>query len=346
MKASGLMALGCLLLFGNALARADSLSYTCDPSVSAAVCTVLNTTISGLYTSTFSNLNANIYIEYGATGLSQSTTGFDNQIPYATYVSDLAAEDGPGIVRADAIASLSITEPALYDGAPIDISSALGAALGISGLAGTTANGNYCIVGTTGCYNGIITVTNDPSTSLYYRFGTIDADAFDFFSLAEHETDEVLGTASCIDTTGPGNTLVNNCPNNTAAAVDLYRYNAGSRVLVDSTVGAYFSYDGGATNGAGGALYNTLPNGEDYADFISGCPGDPRVQDASGCPGFAGLDITNDGGAEINILDALGYNLNQPNSVTPEPSPRALVGLGLALLAFFRFRPRKSAVLT
>jgi uncharacterized protein (TIGR03437 family) len=35
-----------------------------------------------------------------------------------------------------------------------------------------------------------------------------------------------------------------------------------------------------------------------------------HVQDAEGCPGHDhGLDITNDGGAEINILNALGYTL-------------------------------------
>jgi hypothetical protein len=54
-----------------------------------------------------------------------------------------------------------------------------------------------------GCYNGIITITNDPSTILYYREGTINPDAHDLYRIVEHETDEVLGTASCIDTTGP-----------------------------------------------------------------------------------------------------------------------------------------------
>lgn len=317
------------------LASAGGITYTCDPSVAASTCNTLNTTIAGLYNSTFSNVNANIYIQYGTTGLGQSTTGFTNQISYSTYIADLAAEAGPGTVRADAVASLPATEPALYGGAPIDITSALGTALGISGLNGTTAGGVQCTIGTAGCYNGIITITNDPTTLLYYRNGTIDPAAYDYFSVVEHETDEVLGTSSCVDTTGAA--LANTCANSAAAAVDLYRFNGGSRVFIDTTPGAYFSYDGGATNGAGGAEYNTLVNGDDYADFISGCPATPRIQDGEGCPGFAGLDITNDGGAEINILDAVGFNLNTVTSI-PEPSAVCLFAAGLVTLFLYRRR--------
>jgi hypothetical protein len=335
MSLKKLVGLAVGLAFGTGVACANGITYTCDPSVAAATCTTLNTTIAGLYNSTFSNANASIYIEYGTTGLGQSTTGFENQISYSTYIADLVAEAGPGTVRAAAVASLPATEPALYGGAPIDITSALGTALGISGLNGTTAGGALCTIGSAGCYNGIITITNDPSTLLYYRNGTIDPSAYDFYSVVEHETDELLGTSSCIDTTGAA--LANTCSNNAAAAVDLYRFNGGSPVFSDTTPGAYFSYDAGATNGAGGALYNTLVNGDDYADFISGCPTTPRVQDGTGCPGYAGLDITNDGGAEINILDAVGYNLV---TTTPEPSAVCLFAAGLAAIAVYRRRCR------
>jgi|SRR5580658_6351814 hypothetical protein len=330
------------VLFGAAVAGAGTLSFTCDPSVTASECNTLNTTIAGLYDSSFTNVNANIYIKFGTTSLGQSTTGFDNQVSYSTYRDALIAEDGSGAVRADAIASLPATEPALYGGANVDITSALGEALGISNLTGTTAGGVMCNIGTAGCYNGIITITNDPSTQLYFRNGTINPDAFDFYSVVEHETDEVLGTASCVDTTGAA--LADGCPGtNTPSAVDLYRYNGtGNLVLIDPTPGAYFSFDGGVTNGAGGALYNTLANGDDYADFISGCPSTPRIQDGMGCPGFAGLNITNDGGAEINILDAVGFNVN-PTAV---PEPRALFLLipTLSLAAYFgRRRYRQAA---
>jgi hypothetical protein len=313
-----------------AVLATGGISYTCDPSISGITCSTLNTTVAGLYNTTFTNLNANIYIQYGTTGLGESTTGFENQISYADYRADLAATASSDAVDTAALASLPVTEPALYDGAPVEITSALGTALGLTNLNGTTVGGSLCTVGVPGCYNGIITITNDPSTLLYYRNGVQNPDSYDFFSVVEHETDEVLGTASCIDTTGAS--LANGCGNNAASAVDLFRYNAGALVFIDTTLGAYFSYDGGATNGAGGAVYNTLANGNDYADFLTGCPTSPRVQDGTGCPGFGGLDITNDGGAEITILDAVGYNLNP----VPEPGTTALLAVGLAFLAVMR----------
>ena len=113
------------------------------------------------------------------------------------------------------------------------------------------------------------------------------------------------------------------------SAVDLFRYNSpGSLALNSSYIGlanaasgAYFSYDGGATNGANGFVYNVTANGNDYADFLASCPGGPlSIQDAQGCPGNeAGQTILNDGGAEVNILNAIGYNLIS-STATPEPA--------------------------
>ena len=156
----------------------------------------------------------------------------------------------------------------------------------------------------------------------------------------EHETDEVLGTSSCIDTEG---SLSDGCDGfgaGTPSAVDLFRYAAPASLILDSslstTPGAYFSYDGGTTNGANGFVYNTLANGEDYADFVRSCPGGPlSVQDAEGCPGVdKGLSILNDGGAEINILNAVGFDT--PNTATPEPGTMALFGMGLVALGIYR----------
>jgi len=319
------------------------LSYTCDASVSSSTCNYLNTTIAALYNNTFTNVNASIYIQYGATGLGESTTGYFNTISYSTYVTDLTNAGGSGLVRADAIASLPGTEPALWGGGGsngnVSITSALGTALGITGLNGTTAGGSICTVGTSGCYNGIITITNDGGTPLYYRTGPDPSDAYDYYSVVEHETDEVLGTSSCISTQSSPN-LVNGCTDAgaTAAAVDLFRCGpTNTHVLADNTPGAYFSYNGCSSNGADGRVYNTLVNGDDFADFISGCPGSPSVQDATGCPGYSGLDITNDGGAEINILDAEGYNLASQNPTsTPEPMSLALLGSGVLGLVGLR----------
>ena len=190
-----LFLLAATTLLGPNIAHA-TISYTCDPNVGSSVCTTLNTTIAGLYNSTFTNADATIYIQYGTTGLGESTTGFSNTISYTQYRNALIAEAGSGLVRADAIASLPVTEPSLYGSADISITSALGTALGLTGLAGTTAGGIVCTVGSPGCYNGIITITNNPSTPLYYRTGGPEAsDAYDYYTTVEHETDEVLGTS-------------------------------------------------------------------------------------------------------------------------------------------------------
>ena len=92
-----------------------------------------------------------------------------------------------------------------------------------------------------------------------------------YFTVVEHETNKVLGTASCIDTTT--GVLTDACGGARVSAVDLFRYLAGNPVFSDTTPGAYFSFDGGVTNIA---TYNTLANGDDYADFIHqlpACPG-------------------------------------------------------------------------
>jgi len=344
--------------FGATLASASGVTFVCnqtkvmnvmiyDPDTYASgTCAYLNSTVAGYYDDTFSNANALIYVQMGDTGLGESTTGFYNDVTYTTYLDALQAEGGPGVVRSDAVASLPGTEPALYNGADIEITSALGNALNISGMVGTTADGNKCFTPGTGtCYNGIITITTPANLTsetggtqgLYWdqNGGTIPGNDYDFYSVVEHETDEVLGTASCIGTTS--GSLVDDCGGSIASAVDLFRYNSsGNRVFIDSTAGAFFAYNGvngtGATNGVPtGAVYNTLANGDDYADFSDSCL---DVQDATGCLGQA-LNITTDGGGEINILDAVGYNL-----VTPEPGTLALFGAGFAVLTLYRRRRR------
>src|SRR5262249_49960370 len=131
---------------------------------------------------------------------------------------------------------------------------------------------------------------------------------YDIFSVVQHETDEVLGSSSCISTQGPS--LAEGCGvgGTNAAAVDLFRYqSSATRVSIRTTPGAYFSFDGGTTNVA---VYNTLSNGDDYADFVTNCQ---HVQDAKGCTGQS-FDITSNGAAEIAILDAIGYNIQPPTA--------------------------------
>lgn len=306
----------------------------------AGTCSFLNGTLASLYTNTFSNVNASIYIQYGSTSLGESQTE-DTQVSYVTYLADLMAASNGSAIDTAALASLAANDTLPYGCGDVDIPTALGTALGLTGLSGTTASGATCRLGTTGCYDGIITITND-TLLLYYRSlssGSITGSEYDFFSVVEHETDEVLGTSSCIDTTG--STLANDCGAATPSAVDLFRYNAGVLVTTNGAIGqssapagAYFSYNGGG-NGADGATYNTASNGLDYADFTQTCA---FIQDTTGCPGRS-LDITSDGGAEINILEAIGYQDPPP---VPEPSTIALFAGGLAMLAV-AYRSKKRA---
>ncbi len=67
--------------------------YTCDPTVTAispGICTTLNTTIAGLYSSVFTNANATIYVMLGDTtlGYNQSDT---NYVSYSTFRNLLMA---------------------------------------------------------------------------------------------------------------------------------------------------------------------------------------------------------------------------------------------------------------
>jgi hypothetical protein len=320
--------------------RAAGIVYTCDPSIDAAVagtCATLNGAVAGVYATAFSNANASIYIQYGITGLGESTSGFLNLVTYSAYLAALTAHQGPGSIDPAAVASLPVSEPAAFTGGNVEVTSALAAALGITKVAnggdvlGLDVLGHFCNTpGSGGCYNGVITLATPAivagyGQSYYYRSGAQAGNAYDIFTIVEHETDEILGSASCVDTNA---SLTHGCgsPGNTnPAAVDLFRYSAGSRIFLSSSPG-YFSYNGGVTDVAN---YNSTANGEDYADWSTNCA---HVQDATGCPGQS-FDITNDGNAEIAVLDAVGFNQNADSgSTVPEPTSLILFGSGLAVI--------------
>lgn len=300
-----------LLLLSSTLATAG-ITYTCDPSIDArqaGLCNTLNTTIADLYSKTFTDANAQIFITFGKTGLGSSAQ-YLNYISWNQYINALTtrANTSGNTLQKAAVAALNTYAAPLYQSGKVEISTAFGRSLGFSGMTGSTAKGDTCSPGTPSCFDAVVTVTNDRTTTLYFRSGAEPSDAYDFFAIAQHETNEVLGLSSCIDTTGA--VLVNSCDNGAPAAIDLFRYSAAGKLVainsLSTTPGAYFSYDGGITNGADGVPYSTLSNGSDYQDFAGTCPGNQHVQDAEGCPGHdANLD---NGGAEINSLTALGYN--------------------------------------
>ena len=186
--------------------------------------------------------------------------------------------------------------------------------------------------------------------------GTQQGNQYNIYSIIEHEVDEILGTASCIGTQGSLSdtcsvTRGNGSTDAGVAAVDLFRYTATvsstgaisnpSRAPFPTASVGYFSYTGGTTVDA---FYNHTANGQDYSDFNSVGSGpmssDPSytcqyVQDAEGCLAGSPM-ITNDGNAEVTILDAVGFNTTA--SVTPEPGTMGLFGAGLALLTAVRLR--------
>lgn len=292
-----------------------AVSYTCATNIDTTVpglCSQINATVAPSYNNTFTNINASIYVQFGNTGLGGSNQIL-NFVSYSSYISAATANAKASAVQTAAAAGLKTYAAPIYGTGSVVITAALGASLGVSGMFGLGSDGNFCKYPGTACYAGIITITNNPSTKLYYRTGSEPANGFDFFAIVEHETDELLGTASCVSTGGA--TLVDNCGAAVPAAADLFRFSAPGRLVTVSapstTPGAYFSYDGGATDVAAGLFYNTLSNGADYADFASSCPGTLHVQDAFACGGHdGGLDITNDGFVEINMLNALGYTLS------------------------------------
>jgi hypothetical protein len=340
------------LIFCVSVAGASNLIYTCAPNVDATsggTCAYLNSTIAVQYDSTFINISADIYVEQGTTALASSEAA-ESFIPYSAYLSALTnTASGDGVDTA-ALAALKSLDTAVYGADNVVITSALAGALGFTGVGGLTAAGANCILGAAGCYNGIIVVTSPgnlasehPGQSLYYRQngGAVTSSEYDYYSLVERETDQVLGTISCVATAS--GVLSDHCDAGTGAAAgsgtpsaaDLFRFNSAGNLALDNAylglgtapAGAYFSYNGGVTNGAGGAVFNTQANGDGYTDFTASCS---WVQSGPGCLGTS-LNITADGNAEVNLLDAVGYNM------TPEPGTLALLGAGLAAAGLRRY---------
>lgn len=329
------------------------LIYTCDPSIDAPTCAALNGSspgvynVAGIYDSIFSgSLSANIYITYGITGVGESSTNYTS-VPYTDYFNALAAHTDDPV----ALASLGLSGDPLgsQSNGQVAISPALATALGITdngaNTAGLEADGTTnCALGTAGCYNGVITISNGGGFYFPSSPGAAPpsppAALVDFYSVVEHETDEVLGTVSCIgdfvgapyDQCNPGYT--------DASAADLFRYSAaGIRSFLDADEGtsAYFSIDGGMTDIAD---YNNSPNGQDYGDWLAIYP--YLVQDGEASPDVT-LDISTDVGVnsdlyprpEVAVLDAVGFDLA---TAVPEPATFGLVGVGFVCLGLAGLR--------
>jgi hypothetical protein len=329
----------------NAVNTGGGIVYVCDSNVPTSTCTYLNTTVAGYYNNIFTNANANIYIKFGTTGLGGST-GYINLVHYTPYVTDLTNKAVKSSNQASAISAITTyAAPAYGTQNIVGISVALGTAYGFTGLLGiNAAETASCTPYTSGCYNEVITVANAASQAsggftLYYddQGGTEAANQYDFYAVVQHETDEVLGTSSCISTQNSSG-LSDDCDgpvsgsNGIPSVVDLLRYSSPATLALDTTpsttAGQYYSFDGGVHYGVGGdgndpKVYNTLDNGDDFADYISSSPDcgtNQAVQDAEGCPGEdAGLTILNDGQSEITILNTDGFDI--PEAAISSPTP-------------------------
>jgi hypothetical protein len=98
------------------------------------------------------------------------------------------------------------------------VGNALFRALGFSPTTGIAADGSICKLVDGGCYDGVITISNTEQVAgnLYYRNGTITSSQYDFYTIVQHETDEILHIGSCVgQCSSAGTTRI--------APADLYR---------------------------------------------------------------------------------------------------------------------------
>jgi hypothetical protein len=296
----------------------SSVTYTCDATINAVanVCTTLNTTIASLYTSRFTDVNASIYIKFGATGLGQSNY-IVNAKSYTSFRNALNLDQSDASDVTAFTNSVPVANP-IDPTYTVWLTNANARALGFAATAGLLSDASsICTLGTAGCYDGIITISSTIQAAghLFFRTGSINSSEYDFYSVAEHETDEILGTGSCAF---PG------CPSSPPSIhpADLYRYSSnGSRSYaagnnnacsVSNAGNACFSLDGVHML----QRYNNLNNGSDAGDWVTDCS-NPLVQNAGACPGISGQDISPT--AEILVLDVIGYNLTvlQPTAASP-----------------------------
>lgn len=306
------MRIAFLLLSGAIFVRAQAagpsgITYTCDPNINAVpgLCNTLNTTIAGLYASTFTNANANIYIQFGTTSLGKSLA-FGYGLTYTNYRNALQSTLASANDLLAFSASVPVTNP-IDSTYTVEVTIPLLRVLGFTPPVGAHPDGTSCQLTASDCYDGIITISSamQAAGNLYYRSGSITPTQYDFFSVVEHETDEILGTRSCVSQcSSNGSTRI--------APADLYRYQSnGARSYgAGNNSSCGFPNAGNACFSIDGVRmlqqYNNVSGQGDFGDWVPTCP-NMRVQNAAACPGVAGVDISPT--AEIEALDVVGYTL-------------------------------------
>ncbi len=288
-------------------AAPSGITYTCDPSVAAVagVCNYLNTTIAGIYAGTFTNASASIYIKFaniGAGDAGQSNFLYD-EVSYSAFRSALQS----GLSGANDVTAFNASVPStnpINSAYSVFLALPVMRALGFTPSGGMTSSGGSCSGGTAGCYDGMITLSStiQSAGNFYFRSGSIGFSQYDFYTTVEHETDEIIGTASCAF----------GCGGSDIAPVDLFRYQSNgarsfgagnnSSCTSASAGNACFSIDGVHML----QHYYNINDGYDAGDWVPNCS-TPLVQGAV-CPGVANVNISPT--AEILVLDAIGYSLS------------------------------------
>lgn len=209
--------------------RADVI-YTCDPSIGATLCSSINSIVGGIYDSTFTNANTSIFITFNGSppGLPPLPNNFVsgslryfNAVSYGTWRSALigAETDANDVLAVND--NVPSAEPGLFAGDQIVLTNGEERALGITPTTGINSSfTSNCTIGTSGCYDGIINMST--LYPFYFRNGVQPPADYDFYTAVEHETDEILGTTSCLGF----------CSDGYVSPVDLFRYSsAGTRTF-------------------------------------------------------------------------------------------------------------------
>lgn len=258
------------------------INATFDANVDAATQTVINNAIA-FYESAFSNpITVNILFYTMSDGLGTNTSPIYT-VPYSTYrtalVNSVASADD-----ATAILSVPVGSGNPINGGSIDLTSALGRAVGLNTPEITFGSPCQGFKGS-GCIGLNVALANSHN---------------DLTGVIEHEINEVLGLGSALAFT------------TTPAPEDLFRWaSAGIRSFATnpSTVvpcvgpSAFFSIDGGVTHLN---EFNNCDNGGDYGDWITHTPS--QVQDAF--TNFSAGPLLIATSTEITVLDVIGYNIS------------------------------------
>ena len=120
--------------------------YTCASNVAASTCSYLNTTVAGYYNAIFTNANASIYVQYGATGLGEST-GYLNLVPYSQYITAVTKITPKSSIQVSALSFINTYAAGPYGSGNIEVDGGAGLGTGIQRIAGCYSGRDFVYIG-------------------------------------------------------------------------------------------------------------------------------------------------------------------------------------------------------